>query len=172
MGLDIYIVRGDAWPAYDVMCAHFDKLWEENERRNSKYRPYHAFSSALDRFMDAHIFDCPEEWRNRPGGTVFGDDLYGPGYIARGCMILSTDLHDRYLRKIFSFSGSGGYEPQDWPAVRREASRVLDLYRRGEAGTADWPGTSAQLILEYIVRVSGWILEEPDPSVYRACYSR
>ncbi len=32
--------------------------------------------------------------------------------------------------------------------------------------------TSAQRILEHVVRVSGWILEEPDPSAYRACYER
>ena len=171
MGLDIYIVRGDAWPAYERMRAHHDRLWQEWERRRHDYRTFEVFSDAFQRFCERHVFDCPAEWAARPGGTVFGDDWYGPGYIARGCMIYGTELHDRYLWKIFRFSGFD-YTAQDWPSVHRNASRVLALYRGGRAGQYDDPGTSAPRILDYIVRVSGWILEEPDPSAYRACYDR
>lgn len=129
------------------------------------------FDDAFQRFCAEHVFDCPAEWATRPGGTVWGNDFYGLGYIARGCMIYGTELHDIFLWDIFQFRGCD-YTGQDWPSVHREAERVLELYRTGKAGTYDDPGTSAQLILEYIVRVSGWILEEPDPSAYRACYSR
>ena len=86
-------------------------------------------------------------------------------------MIYGTELHDRYLWDIFSFRGYG-YTPQDWPSVHREAERVLGLYRAGKAGAFDDPGTSARRILGYVVRLSGWILEEPNPDVYRACYGR
>ena len=171
MGLDIYVVRGDAWPAYERMSAHYDRLWQKWERRGHDYRPFEVFSDAMARFQQLHVFDCPAEWGARPGGTVFGDDWYGPGYIARGCMIYGTELHDRYLWRIFSFSGYD-YTAQDWPAVHRNAVRVLALYRDGLAGQHDKPGTSAIRILDYIVRISGWILEEPDPDVYRACYDR
>ena len=56
--------------------------------------------------------------------------------------------------------------------MHREAERVLELYRAGTAGLHDDPGTSARRILEYVVRLSGWILEEPNPDAYRACYDR
>ena len=171
MGLDIYIIRGDAWPAYDRMIAHHHRLWETWERRRHDYRTFEVFSRAMARFDREHVSGCPEEWNKRPGGTVWGDDFYEAGYIARGCMIYGTELHDRYLWDIFSFRGYD-YTPQDWPSVHREAERVLGLYRAGKAGTYDDPGTSARRILEYVVRLSGWILEEPNPDVYRACYGR
>ncbi len=93
------------------------------------------------------------------------------GCIARGSLVYGTDLHDKYLRIIFDFWGCD-FTPQNWPRVHRNAARILALYRGGRAGQYDAPRTSAQRILEHVVRVSGWILEEPDPSAYRACYDR
>ena len=97
MGLDICIVRGDAWPVYDRMIAHHHRLREIWERRGHGCRPFESFSRAMTRFYRKHVSGCPPEWHERPGGTVFSADVYGTGYIARGSMIYGTDLHDRYL---------------------------------------------------------------------------
>ena len=56
--------------------------------------------------------------------------------------------------------------------MHREAERVLELCRAGKAGMYDDPGTSARLLLENVVRISGWILEEPAPDACRACHDR
>ena len=51
MGLDIYVARGDAWPAYERMSAHYDRLWQKWERRGHDYRPFEVFSDAMARFQ-------------------------------------------------------------------------------------------------------------------------
>jgi len=174
MGIDIWVVRGraDRWHVYDrledwsrTLQSRLDRMRKEMAPECERARAQQLWNvacNALLRFDERYLLTFPPGW----------DD----GYLCHWSQISGTPLRSGWLlSSVISFSVDAGgprYTREDWPAVFRESSSLLERCRAGEF--SDWGEDACGDMIHFLNRVRSmalWIVDTQNPDEYRGFYS-